>query len=114
MNTKPVKNIFSAMALGVASTLSASVFAGDVNETVVQGHALPAVSVSFNPLELATLEGFAAIERRIERAAEQVCGSLNIREVGSLSRLARNKECYDSAIAQAMGQLDIRRVASVD
>ena len=114
MNIEAVKKSLSVAVLSVTASLSTNVSAGALSETVVQGDVLPSQSVSFYRSELATTEGRAAVERRIERAAEQVCGSLDLREVGSLSRVARNKECYDGAVTQAISAVSGNNVARID
>ena len=114
MNIETGKKILSVAALSLITGFSMNASADNVSETVVLGHALPQQSVSFYRSELATAEGLANVERRIERAAEQVCGSLDFREVGSLSRVAQNRECYDGAIAQAMSTVADNNVARID
>lgn len=114
MNIETGKKVLSVAVLSLITGLSINASADNVSETVVLGHALPHQSVSFYRSELATTEGRATVERRIERAAEQVCGSLDYREVGSLSRVARNKACYDGALAQAMSTVSVNSVARID
>ena len=112
MKNQAIKTILSVAAMTAVVTNNAA--AATVGETLVKGQALPEQRVSFHRSQLATKEGRAVIERRIERAAESVCGSQDFREVGSLSIVARNRECYDGAVAQAMSQVSAQSVASID
>ena len=114
MNNKAIKTILSVAALSLTAGIASTAAAGSVDETLVHGQALPEQRVSFHRSDLATEDGRAIVERRIKRAAENVCGSQNLREVGSLSIVARNRECYDGAVAQAMDQINGQGFAAID
>lgn len=114
MNTIKTK-IQIALAAGALSltAASASVAAADtVGETVIQGQAVQVEHVQYERAELATNKGRQALERRLQNAAERVCGSQDLRHVHSLSRVARNRECYRTAVADAMSQLATPQVAA--
>lgn len=88
--------------------------ADQVQETVVDGSVVPTWTVSFKRSDLATPEGRAAVERRIQRAAGVVCGSTDHRMVGSLHAVARNEACYERAVEDAVAQLGTDSLASID
>ncbi len=108
------KSILSATALAVTAGISINAAAGQVDETLVEGAAVPSKAVTFSRAELATTEGRDAVERQIRNAAEAVCGSRDVRIAGSLSVLAENEECYERAVNDAMAQLSAGQVASID
>lgn len=60
------------------------------------------VHVSYADLNLHTAAGAAALNRRIKRAAEQVCGFSGDRD---LARQAQFKACTARAIADAVASL---------
>lgn len=102
----------AALTLGAAST---PVFATDVvGETVIQGNAVQIERIEYERGELATQAGRQTLERRIENAAERVCGSRDFREVGSLRLVAQNRACFDTAVNDALGQLDTAQLATID
>lgn len=114
MNNTTIKSILSAAALTLTAGVSVNASAGSVNETVVHGNAVPAQTVTFKQSELATSEGMDAVEQRVRRAAEKVCGSTDYRIAGSLNVSAKNKECQSQAVAQAMTQITNESLASID
>ena len=68
------------------------------------------LSVSYADLELRTAGGMDVLKRRVERAAERVCGSQAVREAG-LAQAARNRRCADDAAARALAQILETRLA---
>ncbi|MEP4145822.1 MAG: UrcA family protein [Halioglobus sp.] len=114
MKKTAIKSILSVAALTLTAGISMSASAGSVSETIVHGHAVPAEAVTFKQSELATAEGREAVEQRVRKAAENVCGPSDYRIVGSLSRSAKNKECQSQAVAQAMTQITNDSVASIN
>lgn len=114
MKNNMIKTVLTASVLTMAAAAPLHASADGVTETIVRSKALPSKAVTFHRSELATVEGRKDVVKRVERAAEQVCGGLDYRELGSLSRAADNRECYDRAIAQAMGQIESAQVASID
>jgi UrcA family protein len=73
--------------------------------------ALPQVVVKFADLDLATDAGATALLRRIEAAAEQICG--NPRGLQPLDRLVRVQQCNAQAIARAVTDLGAPKVTLV-
>lgn len=114
MNKKAIKNILSVAALSLTAGIAHNAAAGSVDETLVHGDAVQVQRVSFHRSELATEQGREVVARRIERAAENVCGSQNYREVGSLRIVARNRECFDGAVAEALSAVHNQSVATID
>ncbi len=114
MKASAIKSILSAAALAVTAGISTGALADQLDETVVEGIALPTKTVSFSRAELATVEGRETIERKIRNAAEAVCGSRDMRIAGSLAVAADNEACYEDAVAQGMSQLNAGQVASRD
>ncbi|KAA1190558.1 UrcA family protein [Pseudohalioglobus sediminis] len=109
-----IKSVLTASVLTMAAAAPLHASADGLTETIVRSKALPSAAVTFHRSELATVDGRRAVVKRVERAAEQVCGDLDYRKLGSLRRAADNRECYDRAVAQAMGQIESAQVASID
>jgi UrcA family protein len=114
MKTFKYTRSLSAAVLVLTAVTSTSVLAGQMDETIVKGSAVPTRTVKFARSELATAEGRAVVERRIERAARVVCGSNDHHVVGTLHAVARNEACYERAVNKAMAQLGGDRVAAID
>ena len=77
--SKPVKGTLASMlAVAVLAAQSGTVLAGIVDETTVRAGAEKArsVRIQFTRSELASIEGRAALQHQIERAAKHVCGPL--------------------------------------
>ncbi len=55
--------------------------------------------VTHTDLDLATPEGVAELDRRIDRAAKQVCGMDEV-EVGTRARSRESRQCYRDAKRQ--------------
>ena len=113
MKTIAMKSLLSAAALSLTVGLSMNAAADPVSETFVHGNATeaPSVTLTYAASELDTAAGRAALERKVERAAEKVCGPLNYRDAGGLSRLSKNEACYENALAEGMNQLSLDQVA---
>lgn len=79
-----------AAALG-AAMLSAPAFAGPAG-------------VSYADLDLATPAGQAQLDRRIDKAAREMCGITDIR-TGTLLQSTSSKECYQATKASARKQV---------
>ncbi len=113
MNNTAIKSILSVAALTLTAGLSTNAAAESIDETLVHG-AQPSKTVTYDRAELATAEGRARVERRIEVAAESICGSTDYREVGNLSLVSKNKACFDQAVDSAMSKLGADQVAAID
>ena len=70
------------------------------------------VRVSYRDLDISTSEGMDTLERRLHRAATQVCGSADFRKVG-WSAARKNGQCIDQAVAKARAKLQNSRFAAV-
>jgi UrcA family protein len=114
MKAFALKSIVSAAALAMTASVSLGAAAEQIDETLVEGAAAPTATVTFSRAELATTEGRATIERKIRNAAEEVCGSRDLRMAGGLAAAARNEVCYEDAVVQGMSQLNANQFASID
>ena len=61
-------------------------------------------SISIRDLDISTSDGVEALNRRLHRAAVEVCGSSDFRDVG-WSAAHQNRQCVDKAIAKARAKL---------
>ncbi len=114
MKNTAIKTILSVAALTLTAGMSVHSSAETLDETLVQGKAVPAETVTFKQSELATVDGRAAVEKRVREAAENVCGPSDYRIAGSLSRVVKNKECQNAAVAQAMAEINSESVAAIN
>jgi UrcA family protein len=62
----------------------------------------PQVTVRYNDLNLTSASGAATLKRRIQRAAEAVCGDLSFRE---LQLSMQYRECVNDAADRALVQV---------
>lgn len=111
---KPMKGtLASVLILAALAAQSGTVLAGIVDETTVRAGAEEArtMRIQFTRSELASIEGRAALQHRIERAAKYVCGPLGAREAGGLRLAARNRQCYTNAVDSALSQLQFEKLA---
>lgn len=114
---KPVRGtLVSMLAAAVFAVHSGTVLAGGVDETTVRAGLEEArsVRIQFTRSELAGIEGRAALQHRIERAAKYVCGPLGAREAGGLRLAARNHQCYTNAVQSALSQLEVEKLAVIN
>ena len=114
MKVFAIKSILSAAALAVTAGVAVGAAAEQIDETLVEGARAPSATVTFSRAELATNEGRETVERKIRNAAAAVCGSRDLRIIGSLAAAARNEACYEDALAQGMSQLNAGQLASID
>ena len=112
MNKTAIKSILSVAALTLTAGYSIGSAAEVVSETVIHGSALQSQSVSYSKVELQTTDGRMAVERRIERAAEKICGPQGLYQAGGISRAAKNRECFDQAVDHAMSQIGADQLAT--
>ena len=70
--------------------------------------------VNYADLDLTSVEGQEALHYRISRAAEQVCGSTDMRQAGGLAQAARNQDCYEESLSRALSQVNNSAVASAN
>ncbi len=85
---------------------SVGIVAGAVHATASESHAdlssVRAISVSYADLNLESEAGRDTLVKRIDRAAEKVCGPQSARLAGSLSRAVKAQECFEQARLDAM------------
>jgi len=84
-----------------------TLFAGTPTDAADQ---LPTVHVSFAGLDLSSKAGAAILYQRIKGAAQQVCGSVDRRQ---LAQLARWSACYEKALADAVAQVNQPQVTAL-
>ncbi len=114
---KSLKKTVVALAAGTIGTLMISGSVNAASETKVFADSIngqqPNQHVNFADLNISSDEGMAVLMRRIERAAESVCGSSEYHKAGSVSQAKRNEQCQEDTIAQALSRLADNKVASV-
>ena len=98
------------IAAGFAMTAGASTLETTRVTTSMDG--IREAAVSYSDLDLSSASGREALEARITRAAEQVCGSKHARKAGGARFAAENKRCIDKAVDQAMAQISTNQVAA--
>lgn len=116
MNLSTVSNIVCAAVFAGATCLASAANAGSEADSNVgvTSTGLRTVTVSYSDLDMTDAKAQKILHRRLSRAAEQVCGSSYIREVGSLSRAAKNKECFEGAMSSALRHVSNAQVAVLD
>lgn len=113
MNRFVIKSTLSAAALAVSLGTIMTAKAEQLNETFVQAPGVRTEAVTYSHAELASEDGREAVERRIEKAAEKVCGLESYSITGNVGRYGKAKECYGQAVAQAMSEVNNDQVASI-
>lgn len=97
-----------AMRMSVVTVLAALAMSGVAVPAAAETAAAPiesfSVSVGFGDLDVATPAGAAALDKRIEAAASEVCQKPDIRQ---LKLMAAWEECKSSAKAGALEQISI-------
>lgn len=90
---------------------SVGIVAGAVQATAadsqVQPQAVNTISVSYADLNLESAAGRDTLQKRIDRAAEKVCGPQSARLAGSLSRAVKAQECFQQARLDAMTAVEL-------
>ena len=109
------QRLAAALAVATLAAQSGAVLAGMVDETMVRAGSeeVRSVRVQFARSEMATPEGRAALQQRIEHAARAVCGPLGAREAGGLYMARRNHQCYSDAVDSALSQIEAGELASI-
>ena len=62
------------------------------------------IAIEYRDLNLSTVEGQEALERRIDRAAREVCG-IDDSMTGTRIRSSRSRECFAKVKKQASQQI---------
>jgi UrcA family protein len=89
-----VRTVAMIMFAGVSSLLLTELSAAAVSDD-----AAPSVTVRFHDLNLNSPEGVASLYARIRGAAEQVCRTLESRD---LMRKSQSQDCFNHAVADAV------------
>ena len=104
----------AAAAVSFAIGFSTNANAGETLAYVTPAAATTtSVSINYAESDLATAEGRAALQARIKRAAEKVCGPTGYREAGSLTAASHNRQCVEAGLEAAVNQLDSGQVAAL-
>ncbi|MEL7043900.1 MAG: UrcA family protein [Pseudomonadota bacterium] len=115
---KTLNKTVVALATGTISTLMIAGGANATSETKVLAAQISSDEnieyVSYADLNIGSEAGMATLLGRIERAANEVCGSTNYRLAGGLNQASLNAQCKEEAIAAALSQLPDNTVASRD
>ena len=103
MNAFRTGALSAAAMIASASLFSVGAWAADVD-------AVPAVSVSYEGLDLSTKQGAQILYTRLQGAARQVCSDFDGRE---LSRRAKWRACYNDALSRAVSQVNQATVTNL-
>ncbi len=88
--------------LYAACTLPLAAFAGQS----VAEHS--STMVHYDDLEISSSEGMEALDRRLRRAARQVCGPSDFRKVG-WPAARKSRQCINQAVAKAQTVVHTKR-----
>jgi len=115
MTIKNFTKKLSVVTFGLVAALSMTAVADSVNETTIttSANGLRTATVSFADLDLTTAAAQETLYYRVSGAARKVCGSSDVRRVGSVKIAAENKACYDTTLEQAMSDTHASQVASI-
>ena len=91
------KNSLRITLVAVAA-LSATMLAGVTHAAGPRDNA-PTRAVTYKDLDLNSKAGVHALYKRIERAADQVCGDVDVRD---LQRMSVKKVCVERAVSNAV------------
>lgn len=97
---------FAAVAMAGAATAftTSPAFAG-------AGHTAESVTIDTRAYDLDTARGYTLLNNRIDRAAEQVCGAVDVRNLAGAETI---RACQDDAVNDAVAQLnDLMRSPTV-
>ncbi|GEM_PF-2320844 len=103
-------SVCAFLALGSLATHAESVTtvtADAMTETVKR-------TVSVADLDLTTPEAQEILYYRLSRAAEQVCGSDDLRVAGSLAQATRNRDCYEDSLSRAIAEVSNSALAAAN
>jgi UrcA family protein len=92
-----VAPVWVALALTLGA-LAPNAWAADLSEP-------PTITVPYGDLNLSTRQGVAILHRRINVAAQQVCG--NGYEPGDLSRASAYRRCVNAAADKALEKVQV-------
>lgn len=109
------KVTFATAVSGLLAVVALQASAESTTEVVAHSITTPTqVAVNFSDLDLDSSAGQEALQYRLARAAEQVCGHSDIRRAGGVAQAARNAECYEQSLSRALSNVHSSAVASTD
>ncbi|MBN7795047.1 UrcA family protein [Parahaliea mediterranea] len=104
---------FVGLAAAAVAVLSLEAAADNYGETLVKSKAVRSETVSFEDLDLGSVQGRESLHYRLRDAARRVCGSDDYRVAGGLGAAADNRACYERAMGDALSQVNAGQVAVV-
>ena len=115
MKNFKLKCILSAAAISYVAGFTLHATAGQMEETSVHSDAreVRTLSLQYAPADLATEEGRSNLNRRIAKAARDVCGPLDRLQAGGLGNMTRNRQCYKQAKQAAFSQIGFDQVVAI-
>lgn len=110
MNTRnTVRNNTMRMTCVILAVASGTMLAG-VTQAAHAGDNLPKQVVTYKDLNLNSDAGTKVLYKRIQGAADQVCGKVDVRDLQGMS--VRNA-CLDRAISQAVAAVNSPKLTQV-
>jgi UrcA family protein len=97
------------VTLVTLAALSAAMLAG-VTQAAGSGDALPKQAVTYKDLDLNSNAGVQMLYKRIQGAANQVCGDVDARDLRGMSA---RKACVEHAVSDAIGAVNSSRLTRV-
>lgn len=94
----------NAIKAGLAAALTASALAAT---PVLAAEETVTVAVRYSDLDLSTEQGQAALQHRLERAAEQVCG-IDRRTSGPALPSPHSRRCYSEVVSNFDREVALR------
>jgi UrcA family protein len=111
MNTR--KLVHAVVLTSATLSLTAGAVAGNVTEVSAPSSGeLASFTVQIADINLATPAGQEVLDRRLNAAAEKVCGSSRLHKAGSVKQATRNGECQEAARSRAMARIHSAAVAA--
>ena len=93
MNVKKIiTTAFAAIALTASLGASAAMIKGTTSS----------VHVDLSDLDLTSAKGEQTMQVRLQRAARQVCGPVDLKTAGSLKNVRENRTCFNEAYSNAL------------
>lgn len=88
----------------IKAGLAAALVSGAMLASPVMAEEAMSIEVRYSDLDLSTQEGQDSLERRLNRAAEQVCG-INPRVTGVALPSTESRRCYRETVEQFERQI---------
>ena len=106
-----MKKAIISMVVVCAFSVPIVASAGESNR---DGTVQEQIKITYNPQMASTVEGRERLERKIRRAAAEVCGPQHLLRAGSLNQMIENRNCYRQAVADAMSSIEPSGIAVTD